>query len=297
MSKQEHPCVNLDVDYIDQLIYSAKLKGNFLIKDELQKRCYGRNCDGKSKKKFQDLIRLVDLLQDEVGKLRTGLKSCFTSDQFQCIIENIRKKIGKLTTKKCVTVDECGVEKWLIRNPCCASKERWEKFAFGVCKDLKLNIEHVPTRCDFILELVREAIPMDIIFSLAICKEMQKDVDLKLIRSSSKELEIDFSLLAEKYPDSSIDFELYTTLVKDHKVAHFMIDKVLENKLSLELCTESENVILTTSFQRYTINDIEVDLDIIIENKEQYKKHTNNKDCESLDDPQLFLHKMYSDYR
>ena len=263
-------CCNHDIKELRDL--SLRIKNNFskAAKDEVNSLYYGYECggdeDSKDKLKtyqgvLDNYLKQLSLLQrdafrNEKNEVVENTKTCLSCDDLQCLLEKIRKIIGKDCAVQCsvLTIDDSQEEMWILDNPTCVSYECWNKWSKIISSKLDVQLTVESQKDLLILELHKETISPNVAVALRAVKEAN-DLELEVSRTI-EESKIDFKLLLEK-EDIDFDFKTYLKLTKNN-LSFDIISEIYKNKLSLEI--ESDCVYLKTSLSKYPINEIGLNL-------------------------------------
>lgn len=286
MSVKECVCYNVD---FDQLIYQSKSALNILSQKRAESRSLGYSFTGDDK--LETLRGYLRVLNDEEENIILGGKACLDCNNLQKLAESVRRLSATcdLSSRKDQKVDYSAEAAWITKNPYCVSREKWEKLAYQVCGELKLNISAVETVCDITFEIVRKLIPCDIMVSIAVYKQ-QCDLDLHISRTE-EECEIDFEILSEE-TNCDLDLKTYKTLVANN-FSYDIIRNVYENGCTLEL-NDSAEVAIVTPLRTYQVKDL--NFSGIPDIQALTTLNVDTADSKYLKDPHKFINKLIQDY-
>jgi hypothetical protein len=223
-------CVCQDID-IEDLIYQCKSSLDVLAEKRVNSRKYGTPFNAHDK--IKQLESYLPIFEDERFNILSGGKECLTCDKLQLLAEKTRKITASCekSPRRNLKVDTSGVDKYIVGNPYCVSREKWEELAYRVCREFKLELTSVETKCDITFELIRKLIPCDIMVSIAVYKQ-QCDLGLKVTRNED-ECKLDFEILTSEVP-CDLDLKTYKTLI-DNNFSYDIIRNVYENGCTIEL--------------------------------------------------------------
>lgn len=304
-SKDKHICCICYDSNLDVLIYQSKATLGKLSNEIVKARFYGYSCDKRAVAKMDLLQNYLNVLEDENRKIVLGGKPCLDCYDMQSLAERVRKITTScdINGRKDITVDESGVDAWLISNPYCVSRERWERIAYIICEAVKLDITIVDSTedcdldvevmtveqvCDITFEIVRNIIPCDIMVALSVHKEMC-DIGLTIVRTE-EECKLDFNILVSEV-ECNIDFEFYKKLI-DCNLSFDIIKAVYDNNCSFTL---GDPVTLVTPLNKYPISSLNFKGKPDI--KALKKLGVNVEKSKYYKDPKLFVSKLKQDYR
>jgi hypothetical protein len=210
-----------------------------------------------SYKKVLESFR-ISLLHDQIP--------CLCSCKIDKLVSKISKLIGKDCSTECrkdVTVEEnLG---WILYNPYCVARGKWEKAAYQVCGELHMDVEITRQEdiCDITFELISNNISCNIISAISVYAkvcDLTANVDIK---TDSCNLTFDFQKTEEVckinykklVTDTSCDlsYKKYLSLL-DCKLNHSIIADVYGNKLRLDIIDDKPHLI--TSQRSYNLCDL-----------------------------------------
>lgn len=310
VSSKEKCCICYDPD-LDKLIYQSKEALERFSIEGVKARFNGFSCDKKADHKSDLLQNYLRVLEDEYRKISLGGEPCIDCKDLQTLSERVRKLSAScnLDMRRDVIVDLSGEEAWIAQNPYCVSREDWERLAYIVCAEFKLDIvltevgedcdldlevTRVEQMCDITFEIIRKIIPCDIMIALSIREEMC-DLSLTVTRTE-EECELDFNILISEV-ECDIDLETYIKLVECN-LSFDVIKTVYENGCSFEIDENwqpsGQGVNLVTPLNTYPIDSLKFKGIPNIESLE--KLSVDLSDSEYVQDPGEFIKKIKQDY-
>ena len=203
---------------------------------------------------YEPLLEYKVLLEEELYNISKGFKRCLKPEQIECLKNNILSITGRLcrvTTYRDITVDDSKKNQWLVKHPYCAVYEDWEKWSHYICGKLNIKFEVERKSCDFVLELVREIIPCDILVYVQAYKKAC-DIGIKLDLNKDR-CKSEFKILVEEHK-CDFSFNTYVELKKCN-VTFDMIKKVYDCDLKLNINSEFKPV-LVTDLNEYALDGI-----------------------------------------
>lgn len=271
MANKESCCVCYDPK-LDLLIYQSKSKLEKLSNEIVKFKCYGYSCDKKAEEKSDLLLNYLRVLSDENRNINLGGKPCLNCYNLQALAEKVRQLAHDcdiICRKDVLKVeDELIRNKWIMANPHCVSRERWEKLSYIVCDifdieisaedvtencDIDLEVLSIEEACDLSFELSRNIIPCDVMIAVSVFKEVC-DLDLKVSRDEI-ECEIDFNLLIEQI-ECDLTLKIYQELIECN-LSFDIIKTIYENDCSIEK-NEKEELCLVTAINKYPIDKLKL---------------------------------------
>lgn len=193
-------------------------------------------------------------------------KPCLCSCKIDKLVSKISKLLGKdcaIHCRKDVTVEEnLG---WILYNPYCVARGKWEKAAYQVCGELKMDVEITTQEdiCDITFDLISKALPCKIISAISVFSkvcDLTANVDIKsdacnLTFDSQKTEEFCKINYQKLITDVSCDlsYKKYLNLL-DCKLNHSIIADVYGNNLRLDIIDDKPHLI--TSQRSYNLCDL-----------------------------------------
>lgn len=300
---KEKCCICYDPK-LDALIYQSKATLEKLSNEIVKALSYGYSCDKKAESKMDLLQNYLYVLEDENRKIALGGKPCLNCYVLQALAEKVRKLTAScnMGQRKDLIVDKSGVDLWLIDNPYCVSRKKWERIANIVCEafnldieiknitddcDLSLDIMSMETACDLTFEIVRNLIPCDIMLAISAYNEAC-DLGLEITRSE-EECKIDFDLLVEEV-ECDLDLKAYQTLIECN-LSFDIIKTVYENGCSFNI---GDPVTLVTPMNEYPLEQLKFkgtpNLGVL------RKLNINTSDSKFVKNPKGFIKALKQDY-
>lgn len=237
----------------DELIYSSKYTLNFLSKEEIKKLFWKYSCDIEVTEKINELLIYLDILNQEFINTSLGGFSCLNC----CDEQHLKEKVLSLL-RQCDTnsrfdfiKDTSSVDKWIINNPFCVSREKWEKFAYRVCGILNLEIKSTEVVCDITFDIVKKILPCDVILAISVYEQVC-NLGLSISRDE-KECKLDFKILKNEIP-CDLTFNIYKKLIACN-LSFDIIKTIYTNNCSLEINDEGDAV-LVTQYNSYKLKDL-----------------------------------------
>jgi len=189
---------------LDALIYQSKVTLEKLSNEIVKAKLYGYSCDKLAEPKMDLLQNYLRILEDDNRKVTLGGIACLSCNDEQSLAEKIRK----LTTgcsiniasdgrifgnRKDLVINSSAEESWIIKNPYCASREKWEKISYAVCQSLTLDIQS-----ENLTDFINNSPAFDI-----------DDYQLAITNCDSDKIK-EYNELAKKYAGCDLDFEILT---------------------------------------------------------------------------------------
>lgn len=283
-------CTCYDISF-DKLIYQSKYTLNILSQRRAESKAYGYSFTPEAELKLETLRSYLHVLDDEYENIILGGKPCLDCNKLQSLAEKTRRLSATCDTSSRIDqkTDSSAEAAWIAKNPYCVSREKWERLAYKVCGELRLNLNSVETVCDITFQLIRKLIPCDIMVSIAVYKQ-QCDLDLHITRTP-EECEIDFEILAEE-TTSDLDLQSYQQLIANN-MSYDVVKTVYENGCSLEVNNLAE-VMLVTPMNKYKVKDF--NFNGIPDISKLKKLDVDISDSKYLKDPHKFIQTLIQDY-
>jgi hypothetical protein len=161
-----------------------------------------------------------------------------------------------------ITINNDKREEWEKNNPGCVSRKQWEKIAYKICYEYKLDIliedspvcdveistEQMDNICNIAFDITRNIIDCQVLTAISV---QQKMCDLNItVERSKEECVLDYKILIEKYNSCDLSLKEYITLI-DEKFSFEIISAIYDKNLSLEVT--SQGVYLTSPVSKYLI--------------------------------------------
>lgn len=294
---------------LDRLIYGIKYTLEKLSGEVVKSFEFGFSCDKNAKSKIETLNAYLLVLQNETNILSLGGEACLKPYYLQSLAEKVRKLTLScdLSERKDQIVDRSKEHEWIIQNPYCVTREKWEKVAYTICDtlkldvkvtkdsekdcDLKINVLSEEEVCNLSFEVVRTIIPCDIILAISVYKQVC-DLNLEVSRTE-EECRLDFNILAEQV-NCDLDLQAYNQLV-DCNLSFDIIKTVYENGCSFEV--QGAEVLLSTMMNKYPLSKLNFTGIPSVQDLKKLKIAGANANSKYIKNPQVFIDKLKSDYK
>jgi len=289
---------------LDKLSYQSKFKLDKLSHDKIKKLFYNFTCEKDYQIKINKLNKYLSLIDHEFWIIYNGGEPCLDCNQLQCLAEKIRRLSIEcnIQYRKDLQIDDSNLNLWVANNPFCVAREKYEKLAYEVFCELKLEYELRQITCDLdvdiiskekacelTFEIISNALPCDIIVAIKAYKQ-NCDLDFKVSRNK-QECKIDFKLLNEKV-NCDLDLNTYISLV-DCNLSFDVIKTIYENGCTVTLTEDGP--VISSILNSYPLNsfifDGEPDFSIL------KKLGVDVSKSKYFKDPQGFIDNLNSDYK
>lgn len=291
---------------LDQLILQIKVAENSLAEKLKNALYYRYDCGPKVETQLKKLQAYKYHLEDEQLNLVLGGEGCFTCGELQLMAEQLYDIVSSCSVdgaRPDVKVDKTYVNGWIIQNPYCVAREKWEYLSYAVLCNLQMDLEvEKQEACNITMDLVREDIKCDIVMALEVYRQVC-DLDMTL-DVTPQQCQIEFNLLIEDYDctegmslhaeklGNEITLDEYTALVKAN-ISPGIIAAVYESGCCLSM--KGEQTILNTKTGSFPLDNIKFTGKPEIEILAEYGVDLTQS--KYLKDPEAFVQKLNSDYR
>lgn len=206
------------------------------------------------------------ILQEEIKLLNWGGKGCLNEDDLRNLESRIRNlaAICNLKNEEDQVVDSSKREEWILNNPYCVSKERWEHLSYAIFCKLDLVIENVKLEdaCNIAVDFKTEKLSCDLL--VKIDKYSEKcDLDLS-IDTVQEKCHLEFRIISKINPckkglnlykcitNKDFTYQDYLDLINEG-VHYDLIKSVLSNNCCLTI-SEDGDVIVNTETNSYPLS-------------------------------------------
>lgn len=291
---------------LDQLILQIKM-AEYGFAEKLKNALYYKyDCGPKVETQLKKLHAYRYHLEDEQVNLSMGGSGCLDCNELQLMSEQLADIIASCSVdgpRSDLKVDKTFVDGWIIQNPYCVAREKWEYLSYAVLCNLQMDIEvEKQQACNITMDIIREDIKCDIVMALEVYRQV---CDLNMtLDVTPQQCQIEFNLLIEDYDctegmslhaeklGNEITLQEYTALVKAN-ISPSIIAAVYESGCCLSV--EDEQVILNTKTGSFPLNNIKFTGKPEIEILADYGVDLTQS--KYLQDPEAFVQKLNSDYR
>lgn len=258
----EYPicCYDHDIEKLQELSFLLKSSmtymGDLVIKDLK----YGYPSDF-SLSEYQIYKYYKVVLDRHIKSLLTKSEPCLKENVVQCLVEAIER----LTFTCCDVVntdlkcDSSDVEEWIINNPRCVAREKWEKILYEVIEPITADVELREIYRDIVADVIFRQIDTDITYKIAYTQLINSIVSSVESREQLCEQVADINL-AEK--NCKIKTITETTLVNcliNYDQRSEEQCKITYELLNKDICTlsfESYKNLINCGFSATLINSI-----------------------------------------
>ena len=205
---------------------------------------------------------------------------CYTSKELQKYKDIVQSLIyGCTISASEITIDNTNREQWDINNPGCTSRKQWEKIAYKICDQYRLEfiIEDINKTCDIAFDITRNIIDCEVLTSISIQQKLCS-LDITVDKQADK-CSAEYKLLIEKYPTCNISKREYIYLL-DNSYSFEIISSIYDKSLQLEVDPYG-NTHLVSPLSKYQIDKDLKFKEIIVD--------SNSKDL-------VFTNKILEDY-
>lgn len=184
---------------LDQLILECKIAEVELGKSLRDELFHGWACDTLAKDKLQEVQTYHRLLDEEYVCIQLGGEPCLTAAELQTLFEKVNRitvSCESITPRPDLETDETYVDGWILQNPYCVAREKWEYLAYDILCNLQLEVQLIDktVACDLTLDISRKDIVCDIMVAIDICQK-NCDLNLEVTRKDCRLCELDFDVL------------------------------------------------------------------------------------------------------
>lgn len=161
-----------------------------------------------------------------------------------------------------ISINNDSREYWEKNNPSCVSRKQWEKIAYKICYEYKLDIivedspvcdievstEKMDNICNIAFDITRNIVDCQVLTAISV---QQKMCDLNItVERSKDECILDYKILIDKYDTCDLTLKEYITLI-DQSFSFEIVSAVYDKNLSLEV--DSQGVYLKSPISKYLI--------------------------------------------
>lgn len=175
-----------------------------------------------------------------------------------------------------IDINNSNRESWEKNNPGCVGRKQWEKLAYKICYQYKLDIivedsptcdieistEKMDNICNIAFDITKNIIDCQVLTAISV---QQKMCDLNItVERTKDECILDYKILIEKYDSCELSLKEYVTLI-DENFSFEIISAIYDKKLSLEVT--SEGVYLKSPINNYLIGEDIKFKEVIVDSK------------------------------
>lgn len=254
----KHCCHDFDYKSIYDVIYHAKTKIASLVDSLLSKLEYGYGCECNEKETLNRLNGYIASLERIKKQFLSGDFGCQKCKDTQRLVEKVRDIAADycLDQYEDLTTDDSLKEQWVLKNPYCVPRERYEKLAYLVCGKLQVDFKVTTTKdvCNLAYDIAVKKIDCNTLATIAAQKKTC-DLGYKL-KMTKKECKLSFDASQVK-KNCGMTLDAYSNLIKCN-ISPSFIQTICESGLSIDL-NEVDEVVISSSTMSYNLNNFELE--------------------------------------
>lgn len=297
-------CSCTDVD-LEDLIIQSKVAEVELSKSLVSGLFHGWMADENAAEKIEDLQHYRKIIEREYRRIQLGGEGCLTCEERQLLFEkiNILSYACDRDMRPDLIVDDSNLEIWMILNPYCIAREKWEYLLYDVACNLELEVTICNKKeiCNITFDIIKKDIPCDIAMAVSICNK-KCDLEMEVTATACKACDVEFDIMVGESSCISgmqlqsqkigepLTLDMYKSLV-DKNISPAVIKTVYANNSFLEI--ENDEVVLHSQTGKHLLKNIKFVED---PNIEVLSKYTDISDSEYVKDPETFVNKINREY-
>lgn len=249
-------CHDFDYRSFYEIVYHAKTKYASLADSVLSRLEYGYGCECDEKNTLERLEGYVVSLERIKKQFLKGDIDCQKCKNTQRLIEKIRDIAADycLDGFEDITEDKTLQQQWLLKNPYCVVRERYERLAYLLCGQLKVDFKVVTPKdvCNLAYDIAAKTFDCDLLATVAAQKTVcDLGYELKMTKEDCK---ISFDAIQKK-TNCNLNLDTYSRLVNCNISPSFIV-KACENGLTLDV-DELDQLSISSPSQVYSLNNFD----------------------------------------